>query len=345
MPSADSRDTLARQWELLKLIPARGNGITAEALHAQLEALGFPTTRRTVERDLERLCTRFPFAPVEDGARPLHWRWMAGGSLNLPGLSVAEALSLNVIESTLRPLLPAALLGVLDARWKQARDKLSDLAEANPHAGWVDKVRVVPPGQALMPPTIADGVLEVVQEGLARGRQLRVRHQRAGVGEPAQMVLHPLALVQSGPTSYLLAMANDHTDVRTYALHRVKSAEVLDDEARRPAGFDVDAAAAQAMQFGNGQAIRLRARVWESLANILRETPLSNDQTLSAGRQGWHTLTAIVTDTWALRRWLLGHADELVVSQPASLRRDIASRLQEASDAYGVTVSAEQPED
>ena len=345
MSAADSRDTLARQWELLKLIPARGNGATAEELHRQLDGLGFPTTRRTVERDLAQLCSRFPFSPVEEGVRPLRWRWLPGSSLSLPGISLAEALSLNVIENTLRPLLPSALLGVLDARWKQARDKLSDLAETNQHAGWIDKVRVVPSGQALIPPTIADGVLEAIQEGLARGRQIKVRYQRAGADEPSPMDLHPIALVQSGPTTYLLAMANEHADVWTYALHRFKSADVRNEQARRLEGLDVDDAVDKAMQFGGGQSVRVRARIWDSLADILKETPLADDQVLGAGRHGWHNLTATVTDTWALRRWLLGHADEMVVTHPAGLRRDIARRLRDAADRYGVMPDTDAADD
>ncbi len=260
---------------------------------------------------------------------------MQGRALDIPGLSLAEALSLNVIENTLRPLLPVALLGALDARWQQARDKLTDLASSNRHAGWVDKVRVIPQGVTLQPPEIADGVLEAVQEGLARERRLKARYQRAGADEPASMTLHPLALVQSGPTSYLLATANEHADAWTYALHRFHAAEVIEEQAKRPERFDVDVAISEAMQFGNGKALRLRARVRELLANILRETPLASDQTLGQARQGWHALTATVIDTWPLRRWLLGQANELVVLQPAVLRRDMISRLREALDGYG----------
>jgi predicted DNA-binding transcriptional regulator YafY len=345
MSAREARDTIARQWELLQRIPTHGAGVTTSELHAQLEVAGFRVTKRTIERDLASLCdaAKFPFGPSGSQERPIRWRWIDGRAANVPGLSLAEALSLNVIENALRPLLPAALLGVLDAHWQKARDKLNDLASTNRHAAWVDKLRVVVQDPALLPPVIADGVLEAIQVGLARERQLRVSYRRAGAAEFTHMTLHPLAMVQSGTTSYLLATANDYEDVRSYAMHRFQTVEVLEGEAHRPGDFDLDTSVSKVMHFGNGRPIRLRAHVWENLADILKEAPLSDDQALGRGRLGWHVVTATVTDTWSLRRWLLGRADELVVLQPASLRRDIAAQLREAATAYGVAPDADEP--
>ena len=36
------------------------------------------------------------------------------------------------------------------------------------------------------------------------------------------------------------------------------------------------------------------------------------------------TLHATVRDTWALRTWILGHAENLTVVKPSSLRKDLA---------------------
>ena len=60
VPSATSRSTLTRQWELLKLLPPKGPGITTLELQSRLSDAGHPTTKRTIERDLVELSRLFP---------------------------------------------------------------------------------------------------------------------------------------------------------------------------------------------------------------------------------------------------------------------------------------------
>lgn len=336
MPKADSQQTLARQWEMLKLLPPRAPGITAAELTGKLGDLGYDVTKRTVERDLNELSRLFGFT-CNDKGMPYGWHWVEGASLNIPGVSLGDALSLRLVEDQLRPLLPSALLRALEPRLQQARDKLAELAPSNAQARWAGKVRTVPASLPLLPPQVMPGVLDAIQEALLGDRQVQVHYQRAGETEATLYTLHPLALVQRGPVSYLVATAFDYHDIRTYAVHRMRSAEVLEQAAQASTGFDLDAhIASGALQFGAGQAIRLKARIDMALAQILRETPLSEDQTLGQARKGFCALTATVQDTWQLRWWLLSHANQAVVLSPAALRADLLLRIAEAAELYGV---------
>lgn len=338
MPKSDSHQTLTRQWELLKLLPSRHPGLTAGQLKGRLSDSGFEVTKRTVERDLNELSRLFGIA-CNDKGTPYGWYWMEGASLDLPGISLGEALSLHLVEGQLRPLLPAAALRALEPRLQQAREKLAKLAANHAQARWVNKVRSVPASLPLLPPQVAPGVLDAVQEALLADRQLQVSYrrasQRAEKAEGSVTTLHPLALVQRGPVSYLIATAFDYPEVRTYAVHRMRSAQVLEQEARTPADFDLDAyIASGALQFGAGGTIRLKAQVEEGLAQILRETPLSEDQTVGRARSGLCALSATVQDTWQLRWWLLSHADQAVVISPAALRTDLMDRIASAALLY-----------
>lgn len=335
MPKADSHQTLTRQWELLKLLPPRPPGITASALTDKLANLGLEVTKRTVERDLNDLSRLFGLT-CNNKSVPYGWHWMEGTSFNLPGLSLGEALSLRLVEEQLRALLPAALLRALEPRLQQARDKLAELASSTAPARWTDKVRYVPASQPLLPPQIAPGVVDTVQEALMHEQQLEVQYQRADDPVAAAYTLHPLALVQRGPVSYLIATAFDFPDIRTYAVHRIRSVAMLELAARVPPGFNLDTyLASGALQFGAADTIRLKARVDEPLANILRETPLAEDQTLGQPRKGFCALTATVRDTWQLRWWLLSHANQAVVLSPTALRDDLTLRIADAAVLYG----------
>ncbi|MDE1953124.1 MAG: WYL domain-containing protein [Betaproteobacteria bacterium] len=302
----------------------------------RLAGLGYSVTKRTVERDLNDLAPLFGFT-CNDKGMPYGWHWMEGASLNLPGLSLTEALSLRIVEESLRPLLPAAVLQALEPRLRQAQDKLAEQSATNAQARWANKVRAVSASLPLLPPQVMPGVLEAVQDALLHDLQVQVHYTRAAERDPVTYTLHPLALVQRGPVSYLVATAFDYPDIRTYAVHRMRSAEVLEQAVQVPAGFDLDAyIASGALQFGAGQTIRLKARVDVVLAQILRETPLSEDQTLGQARKSFCALTATVQDTWQLRWWLLSHANQVVVLSPAALRADLTLRIAEAVELYGV---------
>lgn len=333
MPKASHHQAVARQWEILKRLPSRGPGLTARHLADVLAQHGFVVTKRTIERDLLELSSLFPLV-CNDKGTPYGWHWMEGKGVDLPGPTVAEALSLHLVEDLLRPLLPAAILDGLAPRFRQAAAKLAVLGQENSSARWADKVRHVPPALPLHPPDIAPGVLEAVHTALLNDRQLEASYRSAGRDGPHSIRLHPLGLVQRGPLSYLVASAFSYEDVRLYAVHRIQAATITEDACRRPNGFDLNEyVASGALQFASGAALRLEARVSEELAAILAETPLSNDQ-LIAGNTARPMLTATVADSWQLRWWLLSQGSSIEVVNPIWMREEIGNELSDAARLY-----------
>lgn len=333
MPKATHHNAIARLLEILKHLPSKGPGVTARDLVDWLGKEGYEVSKRTVERDLRDLSIHLPLR-CNDKSAPFGWHWMQGGGPDLPSLTVADALSLTLVEDLLRPLLPGAVLESLEPRFGQARKKLAVLAETNPRARWADKVRHVPPTLPLLPPKIADGVLETVQDALLADLQLEVAYKRPDADESQDLRLHPLGLVQRGPVTYLVATAFDYTDVRNFTVHRIQEAKKLNKPVNRPEGFSLDSYIGHgALHFGNGKTIKMVARVSGWLAAILSETPLSNDQKLGKAGEDFR-LSAAVDDTWQLRWWILSQGGSITVLQPLPLRREIADELKKSAKNY-----------
>lgn len=332
MPRAAKDSTLSRQWELLRLLPSRAPGKTARDLMEALEAAGYPVTKRTVERDLAELAGVFPIC-CNEISKPYGWHWEPGAQLEIPGMDLAEALSLGLLEEVLRPLVPESFVRGLEGRFAQARRKLASLA-GNERAEWSERVRYLPPGLDFLPPTVLPSILREVQEALLHSRQLRVRYLSAGETETKELDLHPLALLQQGVRTYLVASAFDYDQPLLYALHRVAAAEAMETPARRPEGFTFDRFLERGGgQFGEGRIITLKARVSETLARLLEETPLSKDQKITKGKDGIR-LAATVFDSWQLQFWILSQGADIVVRRPAALRREIVARIEEMGAAY-----------
>ncbi|WP_431153175.1 helix-turn-helix transcriptional regulator [Acidovorax facilis] len=329
MPSAPTRSTLARQWQLLSLLPARGPGQSASALCDELALRGYHVSKRQVERDLRELASLFPLHR-NDASIPYGWRWADGAERCVPGMDTAEALSLAMAHQMVAPLLPASMLDLLRPRFVMAERMLAEVGQSNQLASWRNKIHSAPMQLGLMAPLIDAEVVRTVHEALLGEEQIDIGYRQAA-GAPRALRLHPLGLVQRGPVGYLLATAWEYEDPRLYALHRMVSARRTHEPARIPPGFDLQTSLVKSgAQFGDDLApMEVQLRCDASLINILQETPLAVGQTILDG-----VVTATLPNSWELQWWILSQGPAVEVLAPPALRRAIAECLNAASGLY-----------
>lgn len=334
MPKADSKDTLVRQWEMLKLLDTR-YWLTTSEITERLAGLGYGVDQRTVQRDLEKLSTVFLDIDCNKKSAPFGWRWKQGADLGVRGLSVSEALTLKMVDEFLAPMLPASMLESLRPRLKQATEKLDSLEAAdNPAARWTEKIRVVHPVMNMVAPDVRPEVMETVQEGLLREKQIEVGYHRIGTDAPSAHRIHPLAMVQRGPVTYLVCTVFDYSDIRLYALHRMVTATLLDDAIEWPQGFSIDNYIREGhLHFGNGGDIFLKLWVSKDAGSYLRESPLEGDMRMQESGDGYE-VTATVRDTMQLKWWLLSRGRDAIVLEPAEFREKMIFSLRDALDGY-----------
>jgi len=53
-------ETLLRHWQMLRLIPRHPRRISTAEIEQRLANRGYPTTRRIIQRDLDKLSREFP---------------------------------------------------------------------------------------------------------------------------------------------------------------------------------------------------------------------------------------------------------------------------------------------
>lgn len=334
MPKSSNHLALARQWEMLKCLPSRAPGVTARELTEQLHDAGFSVTKRTVERDLNDLSLQFGIV-CNDASMPYGWHWLPGQQQAFGSVDLVDALSLSLAEDVLRQMLPPTMLAALTPKFEQARNKLSALAE-NPMARLGQKVRYVPASFAYQAPTLRPKIMEALQQALVEERQIEVRYA-AFRKEGKDLRLHPLSLVQRGNVPYLVATSYDYPDIRLYPVHRFEKVALTEQKITPPVDFSVDAyLASDALDFGGGEAIQFKAKVGESLANYLAETPIAADQKLSFQNETWQ-IQATITDSWQFHFWILSQGAEVEVVEPKGLREQIAQGLRSASCVYDMS--------
>lgn len=330
-----SGDTLRRQWQLLRLLPRCPRKTTAGELQQRLAGEGFRTVKRSVERDLHALSGIFPIV-LDDREKPFGWSWDRNAPiLDVPSLTATQALTFALVQRFLAPLMPASLLREIDPYFKVATTQLAAMPKERGLPSWIDKVRVVPPTQPLLPPRINPKIQTTVYEALLDNRQMQVAYHKRGASAPVEYTVHPLGLVQRGAVTYLVCTLFRYEDVLLLALHRILSAVLLDEQAKYPPGFRLDDyLATGALNFGDGKRIRLEALFDEVAAEHLYETPLSEDQKIVPAGDGQARVTATIPETPQLYWWLLAFGDQVEVIRPKSLRTEIANTARAMARRY-----------
>lgn len=334
MPANSTNGAIARQWELLKLMPsARSSGTKVSAFIGELGERGFEVNKRTVQRDLLALAEVFDleFDEHEDG---YYWRWQVGAKLDIQSLELTDALTLRLIETSLRPLLPASVLKALEPRLENAAEKLDSVSPRNAMGGWANKVASVLPMVPFIAPKIDPDVLDEVQNCLLKDFALTCQYRGVSAEKAKELVLHPLGLVQRASVTYLIANAFDYPEPRPFALHRMSKVMNTYEAAKRPKGFSLRQFIDDGgMGFGEAKPITLVARISPMLARELGESRLSEHQKIREDGD-WFKVEASVQHTWQLEWWLLSKLEDLEVLEPIEFRIAIAEKLHEASRRY-----------
>lgn len=329
-------DTMDRVWLMLTMIPRAPRKIDGATLEAQLVARGYEVSRRTIQRDLERLSGLFPLR-CDDRSKPFGWSWQEeADGFSVPGMDPAAALSMRLIDLHLSTLLPPTVRRTMQPYIAAAGKVLERLVD-NPLCSWPEKVRVVPSGQPLRPAEIDPQVLEVVCEGLLRERRFRCSYRSRGTDEIKEYEVSPLGLVSKERLLYLVATLWDYNDPVLLLPHRMTSAILLETVVKPPAGFNLDAYLARGeLQFAkSNNKLRLDVLFSRKAGSHLLETPLSEDQVVSETKDGRLRIKATVLDTRQLRWWLLGFGQEVEALGPKGLRGEFSEMAAELAGIYG----------
>jgi len=318
------RDTLFRHLAILQMLPRAPHKLSTSTVQMRLEEQGYTMTLRSIQRDLEKLAEHFPLE-CHKGAKPYRWNYVANYTSDLPAMDTVTALTLVLAEESVSGLLPKVAMDKIRYKFQSARKHLEGMHE-NDFSQWSNRVRAIPNGKSLIPAEIQPTIWEGLTDALLNHYAINVEYLSRLKGELKTYTLHPLGLVTRDSSSYLLASVNEHDDVRQFALHRFRSVQPGASLYRAQPDFNVQNYIDQgAFGFPLSQdPVKLVARVINSVAWMLAETPLSHDQSLSEpDAHGWVQLTATVPNDQQTQWWIMGFGANIDVLEPASWREHI----------------------
>lgn len=216
--------------------------VTARDLAKRLEV-----SERTVLRDMDALSGAGVPVIAERGAGG-GWSLAGAYQTKLTGLNAAEIQSLFLARA---PQLMTDLGLKLESDAAMIKLQASLPAGSRQHADFA-RQRILVDARGWRDPAESVACLPMLLEALWTERQVTFIYHKV-LGEPGERIAHPLGLVAKGSTWYLIARAEPlRDDPHTYRVSRIREAAILEQPARRPAGFDL-------------------ARYWEHSATEFRE--------------------------------------------------------------------------
>jgi predicted DNA-binding transcriptional regulator YafY len=330
-------ETLMRHIDLLKEIPRAPSRKSAEQLLARLQNLGYQTTLRSVQRDLQQLAQQFTTLEQDTRNKPYGWCWARDSKeFTLAGMPPSVALSFQLAKRFLEPLFPRNQFEALETHFKQAEEVLKNHHSTHLKS-WTDKVMILPRGMPLFSLPLAPQVIEQVYEALLNQNYLTLAYTKRGATTAKiYHLLMPLGIVYRESVSYLIAQQSEAPfALRQFNLNRIEQSEVQTECFDYPTDFSLQAFVAQ----GNlgfllaPKPLKLTIRMNEMDAVHLMENTLSADQKIKRTPQGVE-ISATLADTSELRFWLKGYGARIEILAPAALRQEWADEALRLSALY-----------
>ncbi|MFR9718876.1 helix-turn-helix transcriptional regulator [Aeromonas diversa] len=323
-----------RHIAILNYLPCEPRSVSSIEIMNRLERDGFEVNKRMVQRDMEKLSSRYSIVSDET-VRPYRWS-RKEGSKGWLDMTPSTALALCMAKPHLQVLLPRHLQGNLADFFTQAEQRLAHSHEKL--ANWPQKIASYPAGFQLIAPGVDSRVVEEVERALFEQRVLALEYTGRPPRAAKHYMVNPLALVTKGSTLYLVATLVADGELRHFALHRAQSAVLQDKAATIPATFDLhDYLAKGNLGFSRHQQIELVLRVNFSEGYHLQESRLSENQWTEPDGVHHFILHATVNDTEELRWWLMSIADISEVLAPLHLRDLMMASLRQGLANYATS--------
>lgn len=335
-------DQLVRQWNLLRMLQTRGEGMPLADLSRSLNV-----AERTVQRDLELLQDLgFPITFDADDFGKRFWRmphdYFKTGPLFL---SLTEAISLHLARHFFQPLT-----GTLFAQGLE---------------GVLEKIRAILPAKALehfrdleeslhvrafgsVDYSEKSGLLEQLFDAARSCKRVDLGYKSLWRRKEYTTGFDPYGIVIFEDDLFVIGHSYRADAIRVFKVARVASVEVAAETFERPAGFSLEKTFRDSFGImkSDGEPIEIVVRFDGPMAALVEEREWHESQKLQWLANGETLFEAQPDEPEALiatfrlsnvvefKRWILSFGSNAEVVRPDSLRHEIRAELLCAVDRY-----------
>jgi len=189
--------------------------------------------------------------------------------------------------------------------------------------------------------------LEVLTQGWAEGRKIRLRYRSYSKDETTERIFAPYFIEPSGIgyACYVIGYDDLRESLRTLKIERVHTASLTDERFARPDQFDAQQllASAWGVIWRDEGEIEVTLRFTPAVVRRLKESVWHHSQRLEDVPDGSCLFTVRVGSTLEMKPWIRQWGADVEVISPPELRQQLVTEVRAMARAYGLSVNEETP--
>ena len=320
----------------MELIPRYPSKTYTNEIKEKLDNLGYETTLRTIQRDLQELSRIFPIVS-DERSPPFGWSWKKEApGYQSPAMDPIQALTFSLVAQYLEPLMPKANFKRIQAFFDRAETILIGNQKTKLN-NWRKRVRVIPESLRFKDPKINLDLRQKLYQAVYEGVQVMTLYRKRGNNLADKRHIHPLGIVIKGSMHYLICMMEeDQKNPRYLPLQRFEKVEILEDKVREPKDFNLDEFIHKNnLGFAYSDKLYTFEAIFDkTMAFHLLETPLNSSQTFEEIENNKLLIKARVPDTLQFEQWLMSFGSDVEVIKPKKLRDKFISLANSMKEMY-----------
>ena len=319
---------LVRQWEILRDIDSARTGIPIAKLAAIRRV-----HPRTVRRDLDALA-RAGFPVFDDKINGTSmWKLSARPFRGLEqlGLSVMELCALYLGRSVLASAGVLPFADELDCAFAKLESALPEASrrflDRLPHM-----IKAKMTGRRKHDARKAREILARVTDAALRRRRVEMTYLSISSDRTKRYVVEPLRITAADGGVYVSAWVPEYDQLRTFALERIRTLAVLDEQ------FELHTLPAEpfANSLGafSGRPELIEIEFDTEVADYIASREWHRSQEITVNEDGSILMRLCVCNDRPLRTWILGFGGHARVVTPSALARLVFEDIQSARERY-----------
>lgn len=343
------------QIELLKKIPREPLAhVTTNEMANRLRghwanSNSLASMRRKIIYNLERIERAVPSSldKIRHGHENLY-RMKASTLLLLLPMSQEQMMAFGLLSKFGTDLLTKKAHRALAPFFEAAKESATDLAKdagfgvresKNLSHQWLEKIAVLPAVLPFCPLIVDENIKQIVDQALLLGSrlQLKILHLPSNKEEDCQV--SPLALVQQGVRTYLVAKRFHQKSPELFLMKRILAAKEVAGSIETPSNWNLQ----KFLERGIGHPF-FSAETYGKVVNVelkvhantqwLKETPPALDPIIEELKDGGYIMKMDMPITEELVHWLLSMAFHVKVVKPDFLVARLKGDLKKSAAMY-----------
>jgi len=285
---------------------------------------------KTIQRDLDYMRDELD-APIEYDAIQ-HGYFYTEKNYNLPAINISESdlFAVFIAEHALSQFRNTPVYAKLRSVFRKIQDSLPDKTSIKP--AWINE-RIF----CFQDPvtTIDVKIWDTIAKAIRDGRRLTIKHASPGGKAAQDRKVDPYYLVNHKGEWYLNTFCHVRNSIRTFAVSRMKSAEILQETFSMPAGMD------KQTMFGDQLGViwkkdhyKVIIRFSPEVAPYIQERQWHPCQKIRQLKGGGLTVEFTTNHLNEVKDWVLTWGLGATVLSPPELADKVKASLKSALKAY-----------